>query len=118
MSLMIYSSIEKYDGVLFPSHKDAGHHGSAGTTPYGAMTEHAFGDHTEPASHMSYDHEPARFARSAGASISSQGFISNDPLEAKIMIGMALAIICGIAQVSASIQSASIAHSDETKECL
>ena len=101
---MIYSAIEKYDGILFPSHKDAGHHGPAEATTM-SMDEHSYGgDQSDHSGHMSYDLDSmARYARSAGASSSGPGFVSNDPVQAKIMIAMTLAIICGIVQVSVVI---------------
>ena len=68
VSLMIFSAIEKYDGILFPSHKDAGaHHGPAETTTLSmdGLEDHAV---TEHSAHMSYDLDSMMgHARSAAA---------------------------------------------------
>jgi MFS superfamily sulfate permease-like transporter len=86
---MVISSINRYNGILYPSQSQLPT-GLANTTHASVVTSAA-------------NHH--RLIRSAASSGPSQpvAFISNDPVEAKVMIAMALAILSGIIQIIFSV---------------
>jgi MFS superfamily sulfate permease-like transporter len=83
---MVISSINKYNGILYPS--ESTNINSLNTTTTTRTSHHNF------------------HARSAASNIDSSGhiaYISNNPVEAKVMIAMTLAILSGIIQIIFSI---------------
>jgi MFS superfamily sulfate permease-like transporter len=79
VSLMVYSSLLKYAGVLYPSPNELAMMGANATAS------------------SSIGHSAAS-SMSAGVG-SAKNYISNDPIEAKIQISMVLAFMTGIIQV-------------------
>ena len=89
---MVISAINKYNGVLYPSTSSTAQPGSVNGTRNGTavnITRNGF----------------FGLGRASGASnpAAPVDFISNDPVEAKIMIAMAMSILSGIIQVIMSI---------------
>jgi hypothetical protein len=86
---MVFSTIEKYDGKLYPSHSESlvregsndslSGHSAAELDPNGNI------DHNILINHA------------------NSNFISNNPVEAKLFIAMVLAIISGLIHVSFKI---------------
>lgn len=82
---MVISSLNKYNGVLYPPTSDS--HGGGG----GVITS------TLAPNKTTLVHSAAT-AASAHAVGSSAGYLSNDPTEAKVLIAGTLALLVGIIQ--------------------
>lgn len=81
VSLMVISSINRYSGILYPSQTDSA---MLGNSSHGA-SGHASSSHgASPAGN------PANY-------------ISNDPVQAKLLIAMTLSIVSGVIQVIFSV---------------
>lgn len=77
---MVISSLNKYNGILYPAQADAHGGGIANKTAGGIV------------------HAAAHAAAHASAS-GAVGYLSNDPVEAKILIAGTLALLVGIIQI-------------------
>lgn len=84
---MVISSLNKYNGVLYPAQADA--HGGGG-----GITSTLMPNKTT----TSLGHSAATTGMAHGAGIASTMYLSNDPVEAKILIAGTLAFLVGIIQ--------------------
>jgi MFS superfamily sulfate permease-like transporter len=86
---MVISSINRYNGILYPSE-------STNINSFNTTTTRAI-------SHGSHHNLHPRSASSNVPSSGQLAYISSNPVEAKVMIAMTLAILSGIIQIIFSI---------------
>jgi SulP family sulfate permease len=85
---MVISAINRYNGILYSTAPTPGIFNSTTAKAITTMAHHA--------PHI-------RSAGSAAVSAAKVEYLSNDPVEAKVMIAMALAILSGIIQIIFSV---------------